>query len=87
MQSFQPHTPPRKKLYCSPPEVDSIDLKYFEEAHTCLLKGVTVHMHVRAKNQAMKSKKLSTDRILLRRRSEEEDKKKRKKKKKRFPGA
>lgn len=36
-------------------------------------------MHVRAKNQAMKSKKLSTDRILLRHGSEEEDKKKKKK--------
>lgn len=74
-----PPPPKEKKLYCSPPEVHSIDQKYFEEAHTCLLKSVTVHMHVRAKNQAMKSKKLSTDRILLRHGSEEEDKKKKKK--------
>lgn len=75
MQSFRPPTSKKTQTLLRPPEVDSIDLKYFEEPHTFLLKGVTVHMHVRAKNQAMKSKKLSTDRILLRHGSEEEDKK------------
>lgn len=76
MQSFHTKCRIGVKLYSSPPEAYSIDLKYLGKAHTCLLKGVTVHMHVGAKNQAMKFKKFPTDRSLLRHRSEEEDKKK-----------
>lgn len=77
MQSFHTECGMGVKLYWSPPQADSIDLKYFGKAHTRLLEGVTVHTHVRAKNQAMKFKKLSTDRILPRHRSEGKKKLKR----------
>lgn len=78
MQSFHTECRMGVKLYWSPPEADSIDLKYFRKAHTCLLEAVTVHMHVGTKNQAMKFRKFPTDRILPRHRSKREEKKKKK---------
>lgn len=69
MQSFHTGCRMGVKLYWSPPEADSIDLKYFRKVHTWLLKAVTVHMHEGTKNQAMKFRKFPTNRTLLRHRS------------------
>jgi hypothetical protein len=63
-----------QQLDWSPSVGNSIDCTLFAKAHTCLYKVPQLTMHVRAKNQAMRSKELSVelrDRIVSRHRFEE----------------
>uniref|UniRef100_A0AAZ3P7K7 Sleeping Beauty transposase HTH domain-containing protein n=1 Tax=Oncorhynchus tshawytscha TaxID=74940 RepID=A0AAZ3P7K7_ONCTS len=61
-------------LDLSPPVLNSIDWTLFGKANTCLYKVQQLTVHVRAKNQAVRSKELSVelrDRIVSRHRSGE----------------